>query len=63
MKMLNYLPVDRHANHFPWEAGILGVVDKRNMFPEMIQAVREIRPKVVLIENVKGLLRGNSHNE
>ncbi|BCJ87960.1 hypothetical protein skT53_29450 [Effusibacillus dendaii] len=27
------------------------------MFPEMIRAVREIRPEVILIENVKGLLR------
>lgn len=31
--------------------------DQRNMFPEMIRAVREIKPKVVIIENVKGLLR------
>lgn len=35
----------------------LGNQDERNMFPEMIRAVRETRPKVVLIENVKGLLR------
>ncbi|AEJ44341.1 DNA cytosine methyltransferase [Alicyclobacillus acidocaldarius] len=34
-----------------------GFKDHRNMFPEMIRAVREIQPKVVLIENVKGLLR------
>lgn len=34
-----------------------GREDHRNMFPEMIRAVREIQPKVVLIENVKGLLR------
>ncbi|MDR4997401.1 DNA cytosine methyltransferase [Brevibacillus parabrevis] len=35
----------------------LGLNDGRNMFPEMIRAIREIRPKVVFIENVKGLLR------
>lgn len=34
-----------------------GDSDRRNMFPDMIRAVRETRPKVVLIENVKGLLR------
>ncbi len=34
-----------------------GNSDSRNMFPEMIRAVREIKPKVVIIENVKGLLR------
>jgi DNA (cytosine-5)-methyltransferase 1 len=32
--------------------------DERNMFPEMIRAVREIQPPAVLIENVAGLLRG-----
>jgi len=34
-----------------------GQEDGRNLFPEMIRAVRETRPKAVLIENVKGLLR------
>jgi len=34
-----------------------GNSDERNMFPEMLRAVRETRPKIVLIENVKGLLR------
>jgi DNA (cytosine-5)-methyltransferase 1 len=34
-----------------------GDEDERNMFPEVFRAVREIRPDVVIIENVKGLLR------
>lgn len=31
--------------------------DERNMFPEVIRVVRELKPQAVLIENVKGLLR------
>ncbi|QKW33293.1 DNA cytosine methyltransferase [Actinomadura sp. NAK00032] len=34
-----------------------GDEDNRNMFPQMFRAVREIRPKVVICENVRGLLR------
>jgi DNA (cytosine-5)-methyltransferase 1 len=34
-----------------------GEEDARNMFPEVFRAVRELRPEVVVIENVKGLLR------
>ncbi len=34
-----------------------GQDDRRNLFPEMIRAVRETQPKAVLVENVKGLLR------
>lgn len=34
-----------------------GQDDKRNLFPEMIRAVRETSPKAVVVENVKGLLR------
>jgi len=34
-----------------------GHQDDRNLFPEVVRAVRETRPKAVLIENVKGLLR------
>jgi DNA (cytosine-5)-methyltransferase 1 len=30
--------------------------DERDMFPEFIQAVREIQPRAFLIENVKGLM-------
>lgn len=31
--------------------------DQRNQFPEVMRAVRELRPRAVLIENVRGLLR------
>lgn len=31
--------------------------DRRDMFPEAVRAVRELRPKYFLFENVKGLMR------
>lgn len=34
-----------------------GSSDRRNLFPEMIRAIRETRPRAFLIENVRGLLR------
>jgi DNA (cytosine-5)-methyltransferase 1 len=34
-----------------------GYLDKRDMFPEAVRAVRELRPKAFIFENVKGLLR------
>ncbi len=34
-----------------------GPLDDRDMFPEAVRAVREIRPRAFLFENVKGLLR------
>lgn len=34
-----------------------GYSDKRDMFPEVVRAVRELRPCAFIIENVKGLLR------
>ena len=34
-----------------------GDADERNMFPQVFRAVREIRPEIVIVENVKGLLR------
>jgi DNA (cytosine-5)-methyltransferase 1 len=34
-----------------------GYQDNRNLFPEAIRAVRELRPRVFMFENVKGLLR------
>jgi DNA (cytosine-5)-methyltransferase 1 len=39
-----------------------GMDDRRNMFPHAIRAVREIRPKAFVFENVKGLLRENFSN-
>lgn len=35
----------------------LGPDDPRDMFPQAIRAVREIRPRAFVLENVKGLLR------
>jgi DNA (cytosine-5)-methyltransferase 1 len=34
-----------------------GHEDERNMFPETVEAVRRLKPKAVLIENVRGLKR------
>lgn len=34
--------------------------DKRNLFPEVCRAIREIKPVAVLIENVRGILRPSS---
>jgi len=34
-----------------------GDEDRRNMFPEMFRAIRQIQPKAVICENVRGLLR------
>lgn len=34
-----------------------GPQDKRNMWPEAIRCIREVRPKGFIFENVKGLLR------
>ncbi len=36
-----------------------GDKDHRNMFPEVIRAIRETQPRAVIIENVKGLLRSS----
>ncbi|MFI0233518.1 DNA cytosine methyltransferase [Streptomyces sp. NPDC017086] len=43
----------------PFSAGGVakGDEDKRNMFPAMFKAIREMRPKAVICENVRGLLR------
>jgi DNA (cytosine-5)-methyltransferase 1 len=34
----------------------LGVKDERNLFPAMIRLVDEVRPRAVMIENVRGIL-------
>ncbi|MFD6876720.1 MULTISPECIES: DNA cytosine methyltransferase [unclassified Streptomyces] len=43
----------------PFSAGGVakGDEDKRNMFPAVFNAVREMRPKAVICENVRGILR------
>ena len=34
-----------------------GHTDARNLFPELVRAVRVLRPRAIIVENVKGLLR------
>ena len=34
-----------------------GPLDSRDMFPEVVRAMRELRPRAVLVENVRGLMR------
>ena len=34
-----------------------GHQDERNMFPQVVRAVRELQPKAIIVENVKGLAR------
>ena len=36
-----------------------GFRDERDMFPQAVRAVRELRPRAFIFENVKGLLREN----
>ena len=36
----------------------LGSEDDRDMFPSMLRIVREVQPRAVLIENVRGILTG-----
>jgi DNA (cytosine-5)-methyltransferase 1 len=37
-------------------------LDRRDMFPQFFRAVRELRPKAFLIENVRGLMRSSFAN-
>ena len=37
----------------------LGADDERDLFPQMLRLVKEINPKAVMIENVKGFLGNN----
>ena len=43
----------------PWSLGGVGkgYDDPRNLWPELFRCVRETRPKAIIAENVKGLLR------
>jgi DNA (cytosine-5)-methyltransferase 1 len=43
----------------PWSLGGAhkGFEDKRNLWPELFRCVRETKPKAIIAENVKGLLR------
>ena len=34
----------------------LGTADERDLFPEMIRLAKELNPKAIMIENVRGLL-------
>jgi DNA (cytosine-5)-methyltransferase 1 len=34
-----------------------GPLDRRDMFPEVVRALRELKPRAFLVENVRGLLR------
>ncbi|KAB2958566.1 MAG: DNA cytosine methyltransferase [Candidatus Methylomirabilis oxygeniifera] len=34
-----------------------GHADRRNLFPEVVRVVRETKPRAILVENVKGLMR------
>ncbi|MFB9832259.1 DNA cytosine methyltransferase [Actinoallomurus acaciae] len=62
MTYLNGEDVDLLAGGPPCQPFSLGGVakgdeDERNMFPQMFKAVRQIQPKAVICENVRGLLR------
>jgi len=38
-----------------------GLSDRRNMFPAVAEAARILRPRAIIIENVKGILRPSFH--
>lgn len=40
----------------------LGKVDDRNLFPAMVRLVDQIRPRAVMIENVRGILDAVFHD-
>lgn len=39
-----------------------GFLDERDMFPQAIRAVREVRPRAFVFENVRGLTRSSFYN-
>jgi DNA (cytosine-5)-methyltransferase 1 len=55
-KDLDLLAAGAPCQPFSISGKWLGQLDERNMFPEVLRAMRDLRPKVVLVENVKGLL-------
>ncbi len=60
-------PVDMVAGGVPCQPFSLGgkhkgMDDERDMFPDFVRAVRALRPKAFIIENVKGLLRQTFRN-
>ncbi|WP_224242240.1 DNA cytosine methyltransferase [Hyalangium gracile] len=60
-------PVDLVAGGVPCQPFSLGgkhkgMNDERDMFPDFVRAVRDLRPKAFIIENVKGLLRQTFRN-
>ncbi|MCK0116970.1 DNA cytosine methyltransferase [Isoptericola sp. S6320L] len=64
MRYLRTADVDVLAGGCPCQPFSLGgvhkgVEDERNGFPHMFRAAREVRPKVIMVENVRGLLRAS----
>ena len=70
VKMFDYAPyrvsgeIDLLAGGAPCQPFSLGgkhagEADPRNMFPEVLRAVRELQPRAVLLENVRGIVREN----
>src|ERR1700691_6103509 len=49
--------VDPPCQPFSMSGKQRGNMDERDMFPEAVRAVRELRPKAFIFENVKGLKR------
>ena len=47
----------RRAGRFRSAENTAATLNKRDMFPEAVRAVHELRPKAFLFENVKGLMR------
>ncbi|WP_122574981.1 DNA cytosine methyltransferase [Pseudomonas viridiflava] len=39
-----------------------GFLDERDMFPQAVRAIREVKPKAFVFENVKGLTRSSFYN-
>jgi len=50
------------ANRFSMGGKHNAFLDRRDMFPEAIRAVRELRPRAFVFENVKGLTRATFAN-